>query len=291
MSHEFWLIITALLVAIVCTFNGNFMVLRKQAMFGDAISHSVLLGLILAYLLIDDRSLIWLFVGALASGLAAAAITQLLQNVFKLKQQDSIGIVFTSFFAVAVILITYYAGHVDLDQSCVLFGEIAFTPIDVIQINGQNTGPRVVWMLTIVLIITLGLFISAWYRLKSICFDPIHSTANGINVGLWQWLLTALVAICAVSAFDAVGAIMVVAMLTIIPNTAKRLAKSLLGMFMIGLGLSAVSAIGGYYVSSFIDGSIAATMAVFAGLLFAISLLYQKPLQSRLILPRLFRKF
>ncbi len=276
MSHEFWLILIAILVAIVCSLNGCFLVVRRQAMLGDAISHSILLGIVVAYLLSGERSIILMFLGSVVAGLASAFAAQALQRFLNLKIQDSIGLVFTSFFALSVILIAAYADNVDLDQTCVLFGEIAFAPIDIFQISGQSFGPRSFLMLSFALVVTLVVYALSWHRLKNLSFDPLHAKASGIKVFHWQTLLTALLSISAVSAFDAVGAIMVVAMLTITPNTARRFSNSLFGMLIASTILATFGAIVGYYVSAQMDSSIAASIAVVTGLVFIGSLFLPK---------------
>ena len=142
MIADIWILATASLVAISCSMVGVFLILRRMSLLGDAISHSVLLGIVLAYLITDSRSIIAMFIGATIIGLVTAWLSNSLHKLGKLQTDASIGIVFTWFFAMGVILVTLYAGKVDIDQECVLYGEIAFAPFDTIIFGGNDIGPE-----------------------------------------------------------------------------------------------------------------------------------------------------
>ncbi|HEY4391376.1 MAG TPA: metal ABC transporter permease, partial [Paenibacillus sp.] len=216
---DFWIILTGTLVAATCGILGCFLVLRKMAMVGDAISHSVLPGIAIAFLIGGSRDSFLMLFGAAVLGLVTVFLIQLLQRS-GLQSDASIGIVFTALFAIGVILISRNAQHIDLDLDCVLFGEIAYVPWDSLIWNGYNLGPVAIWMLGatfLIVLITVGLF----YKQFKICaFDPALAAALGIPVALFHYLLMGLVSLSTVASFESVGAILVVGMLIVPAATA-----------------------------------------------------------------------
>lgn len=286
MINDIWIIATAALVAASCALVGVFLILRRQALIGDAISHSVLLGIVLAYLITDSRALPVMLSGAVIIGLLTAWLSDSLHRVGKLQSDASIGIVFTLFFAIGVILISLYAGQIDLDQECVLYGEIAFVPFDTIYIgnlateSGFDIGPRAFWGIGIVFIIVLSSIIFSFNRLKTIAFHPSLALSLGINVIFWHYFLMTLVSLTTVASFDAVGAILVVALLVIPASSAYLVARSLKSMLWIAVGYSQFAVLIGYGLAFWLDSSISASIAVSAGLLLFVTIAWQK-IQSK----------
>lgn len=121
MTPDLWVIITAILASIACGVIGSFLVLRQNAMLGDAISHAVLPGLVIAFLVTSSRGVVPMIIGAAAMGLATAYLTEALERTRHVYRDGALGIVFTFLFAVGVILVAVYADQIDLDQDCVLF--------------------------------------------------------------------------------------------------------------------------------------------------------------------------
>lgn len=270
MSPDSWVILTAILGAVSCGLIGSFLVLRQNAMLGDAISHAVLPGLVLAFLVTASRNVIPMLVGAALMGLVTAYLTELLDRTRHVYRDGALGIVFTFLFAVGVILVAMYAGQVDIDQECVLYGEIAFTPWDTITIGDSNLGPRAVWVLGAVLLANVAFVLLFFKQLKICSFDPAMARAVGINERLWHYLLMTMVSLTVVSAFESVGAILVVAML-IIPGAIAYLLTNRLGvMLLLSTIVSTVIALGGFYSASALDASIAGSMAVAGGILLAV---------------------
>lgn len=263
-----WILVIGSLVGISCSLVGVFLVLRKMSMLGDAISHSVLFGLVSAFLLTSSRSVAVMFAGAAAVGLLTAYLTNVLSHHGKLQEDASIGVTFTWLFALGVILVSAYAGQVDLDQDCVLYGEIAFAPLDTVSLFGSEMGPRSFWILLSVTVLDL-IFVFVGYRsLKAVSFDPTLAASLGINVSLWHYLLMTCVSLTTVAAFESVGAVLVVAMLVIPANAAYLMVTSLRAMLLLSIVFSVVSAVGGFALASHYDASISAAMAIAAGAIF-----------------------
>lgn len=262
---DFWILLTGVFVASSCALVGTFLILRRQALLGDAISHSVLLGIVLAYLIADSRSIVAMLIGATLIGLLTAWLSDQLNRLGKLQSDASIGIIFTTFFALGVILVTAFAEQVDLDQECVLYGEIAFVPFDTLFWGEQSLGPRGVWLSGFVFLLNVIFIYIGFERLRTLSFHSTLAASMGISVGIWHYLLMTMVSLTTVSSFDAVGAILVVALLVIPASSAYLVATNLKKMLWIALAYANLAVIVGYLVAYWLDSSIAASMAVVAG--------------------------
>lgn len=285
MTPELWVILAALLAAVSCALIGSFLIVRGEAMLGDAISHAVLPGLVIAFLLTSSRAVLPMVLGAGAAGLVTAFLTSSLGRTGRLYREAALGIVFTSLFAVGVVLVAIYTDQVDLDQECVLYGEIAYTPWDTFVVDGVSYGPRAIWVLGGALIANL-LFISLFFKqLKITSFDAQLAQSVGISPIRWHYLLMAMVSLTVVSAFESVGAILVVAMLILPPATASLITGRLRTLLLLAAVFGSVAALGGFYLASAINASIAGAMAVVAGLVFAVVLFAMKVFASKIELP------
>lgn len=275
MSTDFWIILTGMLTGVACGLVGGFLVLRRMAMLGDAISHAVLPGIALAFLLTHSRQSLIMLAGAAVVGIITALVVEVLHKQGRQQTDASIGVTFTALFAVGVILISLFGRYVDLDQDCVLFGEIAFVPWDTWFIAGINMGPRAVWSLGAAVIVDL-LFILFFYKeLKLTTFDPVLARSMGIPTNVIHYGLMACVALTAVAAFESVGAILVVAMLVVPAAAAYLMTERLAVMIALSALIGAVSAVIGFYTAAGIDVSISGMMATVAGATFAATFLWQ----------------
>ena len=155
MNDTFVILLVGCMVASSCALVGTFLVLRKMALLGDAISHSVLPGIAIGFLLTQSRSSLVMVAGAGALGVLTVFLVERLQRSGRLYADASIGVVFPALFAVGVILISRYASMIDLDLDCVLYGEIAYTPWDLVVVAGRTVGPRAVWVTGLTLLLNL----------------------------------------------------------------------------------------------------------------------------------------
>ncbi|GIO10518.1 manganese transport system membrane protein MntD [Cohnella xylanilytica] len=268
----FWIILTGALVAASCGIVGCFLVLRKMAMIGDAISHSVLPGIVIAFLLSGSRDSLFMLLGAAALGLVTVFLIQWLHRS-GVQSDASIGVVFTALFAVGVILVSLYTRDIDLDLDCVLYGEIAYVPWNTIQIGGTDIGPKAVWGIGLALLLIV-LIVGAFFKQFKLCaFDPALAAAVGIPVALFHYLLMGLVSVSTVASFESVGAILVVGMLVVPPATAYLLTDSLTRMIGYSVLVGCGSSVAGYYVARILDASISGSMVCVAGAMFLLALL------------------
>ncbi|MDF2627897.1 MAG: ABC-type Mn2+/Zn2+ transport system, permease [Symbiobacteriaceae bacterium] len=261
------------LVAASAGMVGCFLVLRRLALLGDAISHAVLPGIALAFLLTGSRGTLIMVLGAGALGILTTFLVQSLQRA-GVQEDAGIGVSFTALFAIGVVLVSLFAGKVDLDLDCVLYGEIAYTPWDTLVVGGINLGPESVWIMGGIFLLVVAV-IGAFYKELKICaFDPAMAAAVGINVALVHYLLMGLVSVTTVGAFESVGAILVVAMMIVPAATAYLLTERLGTMLVLAAAQGVVSAVLGYFVARHFDSSIAAAMTTVSGALFTLAFLF-----------------
>jgi manganese/zinc/iron transport system permease protein len=267
-----WIVVTGVLVGASCGLVGCFLVLRRMAMLGDAISHAVLPGIVVAFLILGERAPLFMLLGAAAMGLVTAFLVQTLERG-GVHADASIGITFTALFAIGVVLVSLYTGQVDLDQECVLYGDIAYVGLDQLVVGGRSWGARAAWIVGLSFAVNVTLIGLFFKQFKVCAFDPALAAAVGIPVSFFHYLLMAMVSLTAVSAFESVGAILVVAMLIVPGATAYLLTNRLNWMLIGSVAVGAASALLGYALAGAIDCSIAGAMTVAAGGLFAVSLL------------------
>ncbi len=273
-SMAFWIILTGALATASCGLLGSYLVLRKMSLIGDAISHAVLPGIAIAFLLSGSRSIIPMFIGASAFGLLTSILIETLSRRWRVQEDASIGIVFTALFAFGVVLISLYAGHIDLDQECVLYGEIAYTPFDTLLWGNLSLGPRPVWLLGFVFLLDVLLVVLFYKELLISSFDPGMAISIGIKATLVHYILMAAVSMTTVAAFESVGAILVVAMLIVPGATAYLLTDRLKTMLLLSVLVGIVSSIGGYFLAAQWESSIAGAMTVAAGLQFGLAFIF-----------------
>lgn len=214
-----WIIMAGVLCGVAAALLGNFLVLRRMSMVGDAISHAVLPGIAAAYLLSGERQGPLIFLGAAAVGVLTVLLTEVAKEFGRVDEGAAIGVVFTFLFALGLVLIVRAADRVDLDPGCVLYGAIESTLVDQVSIAGWSV-PRDVASLSVITLVNC-LFVVLLYRpLKVSTFDPQLAQSQGIPVRLIHYALASLVAMTSVAAFESVGNILVVAMFVVPPVTA-----------------------------------------------------------------------
>ena len=268
-SSDLVIVGTAALVAANCASIGVFLVLRQMAMMSDAISHAVLLGIVVAVFAVGGREPVPVIVGGVLSGILTVSLVELLYRSGKLRQDSSIGIIFPFLFAIGVILVTQ-AGNVHIDAQHVLYGSIEFAPFDVLYLDELNMGSKSLWVLGILAIANVS-FIGILYKeLKISTFDRSLALGVGLMPLLVHYLLMVMVATTAVVAFESVGAILVIAFFIVPASSAYLLTERLSRMLILSVSLGIVSAAAGYLFAIFADVSISGSMATISGIIFGL---------------------
>ena len=264
----------ASLVAIACAIPGTFLVLRKMAMISDAISHSILPGIVIGFFITQDLNSPLLILLAALTGVLTVVLVEKIQQTKLVKEDTAIGLVFPALFSIGVIMIAKYANDVHLDIDAVLLGELAFTPFDRIYYNEIDLGPKSLWVIGIILTITLGLLIAFFKELKISTFDAGLATSLGFTPAVIHYGLMSVASITTVGAFDAVGAILVVALMIAPAASAYLLTTNLIKMIALACFFGVFSAITGYWMANYFDASIAGSIATMLGIVFLIVYLF-----------------
>jgi manganese/zinc/iron transport system permease protein len=261
-------------VAAACALPGVFLVLRRMALLTDAITHAVLLGIVLAFFVTKDVTSPFLLLAAAGTGVLTAALVELITNTRLLREDAAIGLVFPVLFSIGVILISRFAGNVHLDSDAVLLGELAFAPFQRFTLGGHDLGPKALWVMGTILVVNV-LFIGLLFKeLKLATFDPALARVMGFSPVALHYAFTGIVSATAVGSFDAVGSILVVALMIAPAAAAYLMTTDLLRMLLLAVGFGVASAIIGYWGAHAIDVSIAGSMATAAGVIFALVYLF-----------------
>ncbi len=264
----------ASLVAVACAIPGTFLVLRKMAMISDAISHSILPGIVIGFFITQDLNSPLLILLAALTGIITVILVEYIQKTGLVKEDTAIGLVFPILFSIGVIMIAKNANDVHLDVDAVLLGELAFAPFDRLLISGVDVGPKSLWIIGSILLITIGLLFAFFKELKISTFDAGLSASLGFSPAVIHYGLMSVSSVTTVGAFDAVGAILVVALMISPAATAYLLTTNLKRMLVYAICFGVFSAISGYWLAHWLDASIAGSITTMLGLLFLVVYLF-----------------
>ena len=264
----------AAIVAIACAIPGVFLVLRKMALISDAISHAILPGIVIGFFITHDLNSPILILFAALTGVITVVLVEAIQKTGLVKEDTAIGLVFPALFSIGVILIAKNANDVHLDVDAVLLGELAFAPFDRLVLSGVDMGPKSMWLMGVILLVTIGLLFMFFKELKVSTFDAGLSSALGISPVVMHFGLMSVSSITVVGAFDAVGAILVVALMIAPAAAAYLLTSDLKRMIGLSIFFGVFSAIGGYWLAHLLDASISGSMTTVLGIVFLLVYLF-----------------
>lgn len=262
-----------MITAVSCALLGVFLVLKNMAMVADALSHTVLLGIVLGYFIAGDLDSPILFVGAALFGVMTVYAIEYAVNKFAIQSDAATGLVFTLLFALAIILISKYARNVHLDVDVVLSGEVVFATLNTMEIFGIQV-PISFARMFVMLVINLAFVAVTYQQLKVSIFDPVYAKSIGVAVGFLNLVLMTLVSITTVVAFDTVGAILVISLMVAPALSAHLLSKRLSIMLLVALLYGVINSVLGYYVAIYFNVSISGTIAFAGFVTFLLTLLF-----------------
>ncbi|UKN02888.1 metal ABC transporter permease [Paracrocinitomix mangrovi] len=274
--NDLFIILTASLVAINAAILGVFLVLRKMSLIGDAISHAVLPGIVVAYLFSGDRTSPLLLLAAAFTGVLTAVMIEWLSKKVKIQSDAAIGITYTLLFALGMIMISgWFKGNVDIDLDCVLYGDIALINLDKIIID-QNLylGPRALYIELAAAIVVITITAIGFKGFKLLSFNRDYGISLGIKMGNWHFLMMAMVSLVTVVSFEVVGAVLVIGFLIIPAATAQLLTHKLGNMLALSIFFGVIAVVIGYYAAVWMNVSITGAMISVSGLLFFIVMLF-----------------
>jgi manganese transport system permease protein len=257
LQHEFMLkaIFMSGLVGLVCSALSCFMTLKGWALMGDAVSHAVMPGVVIAYALNLPLAL-----GAFVFGVGAVAAIGFIKAKTRIKEDTVIGLVFTGFFALGLVLVSKIKSSIDLTH--ILFGNVlGISDGDILQI-------------IIISLITLGTIAILRKDLILFCFDATHARSIGLNTTFLYYVLLSLLSLTAVAGLQTVGIILVVAMLVTPGATAYLLSDRFDHMMLIAMASGVFSSVMGTYISYHIDGSTGGCIVVLQTVLFLVAMVF-----------------
>lgn len=288
-SGDLFPLLAAVLAALCCGLLGNFLVLRKLSLMGDAMSHSVLPGLVIAFMLTGSRTAPVMFLGATLAGVATVVLVELIKRLGRVESGAAMGVVFSVLFALGVLLIERAARNTDLDANCVLHGQLESLVwwegpaswAGVVDGGVLDAAPPQIWTLAITCALTIVLVVVLYKELRLAAFDPALATAQGFNATILHYILMVFVAGATVAAFEAVGSILVIAMLIVPAATARLLTDRLAPQLLVSTGVAIAAAILGYTGSIAVphafdrdEVNAAGSMAIVLGLLLSIAVIF-----------------
>jgi len=245
-------LLVTVVASIVCALLSCWLVLIGWSLLGDAVSHAVLPGVVLSYVVGIPFA-----AGALVFGFGAVALIGAVRDTTRLKEDAVIGVVFTSLFALGIVLVSVTPSHIDLTH--ILFGNLlGVTDLDIAQVLVLGT------LTAVVLVVKRR-------DLTLLAFDPVHAHAIGLSPRRLRALLLAALAVTVVVALQAVGVILVVAMVITPGATAFLLTDRISRMLVVAPVVAALCAVAGMYASYYLDASSAGMIVLAQGLAFGLA--------------------
>jgi manganese/zinc/iron transport system permease protein len=280
---DFVPLLTAVFAALSCALLGNFLVLRRLSLMGDAISHTVLPGIVFSFLVFDTRGGPLLLLGAMMAAIITTVLVETTKKLANLETGAAMGVVFSSLFALGVLMMEQASARsVDLDAECLLYGQLEgllwMPPVEATGIKALLYIPVELYTVFGVFAVSVGFVVLFYKELRLASFDPEMSTSLGYNATLLHYLQMIVTAAAVVASFEAVGSILVIGMLICPAATARLLTDSLRVQLLSSLLVALTTTVIGYFLATQapywigLDVSLNASgvMLVTAGLFFTI---------------------
>lgn len=254
------ILMVLLVVSISCAILGSILLQKQSLMIADTLSHTVLLGIVISYLLVRDLDSPWLFIGAVFISMLTVTCIDKLVNYFAFSSDAANSLIYSTFFAFAVLLISKYLSNIHLDTDMVLVGQVELSPLVRVNLLGMSLNKALVISLAVLFVI--GMVIGITYpQLKIILFDPDFSQVSGIPVKLINRLIILLVSITCITAFESVGAILVVALMAGPAMTARMISTSFASYLSFSILIGGLNACLGYWIGFHYNVSMAPVTA------------------------------
>jgi manganese/zinc/iron transport system permease protein len=273
MTFVIGVVFLAVVTALACSLPGVFIVLRRNSMLVDAISHAVLPGIVVGYFFTRDIDSPWLIIGAAIAGLLVVLGSEWLSRTGLLAGDSPQGLIFPALFSIGVMMISLNFANIHLDVHAVLVGDLNLAAWDHFHVGGVSIGPSYLYVMLGVLVLNISFLSLLYPSLKLTTFDTEFASTIGIRTGMLNAAFMFLVSVTVTAAFYAVGAILVVALVIVPAATAYLLSRRLVTMIALSAVIAAGGALGGFFVAYALNAATSAGMAVFYGALFVITVI------------------
>ena len=274
------LLLITIVTALACVIPGNFLILRGASLMSDALSHAILFGIVVTFLIVQDINSPLIFLGAIFSGILTVTVTEFLTWTGKINQDAAIGLTFPFLFSIAVILINLFASNVHLDTDAILLGELAFAPFSKFYVFGYDCGPTALWNMSIILGLNIACISYFYKELQLTTFDPVYAKVMRYNPTLFHYLLMILTSITIVQAFHTTGTILVISFIVTPAATAYLITNKLHEMIVMSCLLAIIAVLCGFLIAHACNSSIAGSITIANGLIFFGVMTTQKWINS-----------
>jgi len=265
-----WSMATAATVSASCALVGTFLVVRRMSLLGDAIAHAVLPGIVVGVLAGGSLGGPLVMLGAVGAALVTVWLTQMLRAGVGLAEDAGAGVVFTTLFALGVVIVSLAASRIDLDPDCVLFGVLELAAFDLVSVGGILVPRSLVTAASVFILV--GFMLAATWRMQVFtAFDIDAAKAVGLPVGSITTALLAATAAATVVGFEAVGSVLVVSMLVVPAAAAELLVRRMHHVAAVAIFIAVVSACTGWLAAWTLDTSAAGMIAVMLGGWYALA--------------------
>ena len=271
----------AVVTAVACSLPGIFVVLRKGSMLVDAIAHAVLPGIVVGYFFTQNFDSPILIIGSALSGLVVVLGSEWLSRTGLLTGDAPQGLIFPALFSIGVIMVSTNFANIHLDTHMVLSGDLNLAAYRQLEIGGVSLGPQYLYVMLTMLLINIVFLTLSYQRLKVTTFDPQFATSLGIRTNLLNTAFMFLVSVTVTAAFNAAGAILVIALMITPPATAYLLSKHLPTMIALTVVIAVVGALAGFWVAYVFNAATSAAMSVFYWMIFIFALLVNRLTRRR----------
>jgi manganese/zinc/iron transport system permease protein len=261
------------LVAVSGALLGTFLILRRMSMMTDAISHSIVLGIVVAFLLFQTLNSAVMILAAGLAGVLTVWLTELILRTRLVKEDASIGLVFPALFSIGVILISTQIGNIHIDTHTALVGEVVLAPFDTIMV-GEVELPRSLVTMVLMTLVNLAFIMVFYKELKLTTFDAGLAMSLGFAPGVLHYALMGLLSVTAVTAFDAVGAVLLIAFVVVPAAAAYLLTDRLWRMMVLAVGIGVAACFFGLWLAMLLDASISGSIVLVLGVLFGLVLIF-----------------
>ncbi|MDJ0974447.1 MAG: metal ABC transporter permease [Planctomycetota bacterium] len=273
MGIEFWTLVISVATGLMCSLVGVLLVANREALVSEGLSHAVLPGIILAFIVLRDRSSPLLILSAGAAGLLMVVLVAALARTRLVKDDASLGVVFPALFSIGIVMASTELGNTHFHAHCIIDGNLALTPLDRLVIGGTDFGPRPAYIMVGMLLVVVA-FIAVFFKeLKLMVFDPLLAGRLGFRPALLHVAWLGVVSLATVSAFEVAGSILVVALMITPPAAAYLLCDDLKRMMVVSAALGVLSAVLGFYLGLALDIAPTGPMSSVAGFVFLVVLL------------------
>lgn len=274
MSFVMWSLVIAVLTALTCSLCGVFLVVKRESLVSEALSHAVLPGIVVAFLIFEDRSSPWLIISAGLMGLLMVWLVQLIKQTRLVEGEAALGIVFSALFSVGIILASLKLGQTHFHAECIIDGNLASAALKSARWGDTDLGPKAFYVMLATFMLAIS-FIAAFYKeLKLTMFDDTLAKGLGLRPELMHFVWLGIVSITTVAAFEIAGSILVVALMIAPPAAAFLLTRRISAMLITSCLIGVVCSIAGFYVGYFLEVAPTGPIASITGFAFLLAVAF-----------------